>query len=132
MRDNNIVDVSECLNKISIGGLLKYNESSFFENLKYDDSNPIEKRAYVVMYVPPLKRFWVVKPELYNGAWYGLNYKLTSVLTCSINDIIGLSSDLFTIAKAMDEDTLGVSWKSGIKYKALPNFWNNINKLVTI
>lgn len=111
--------------KTNVKHLLQYRESDYFNT---DD--------YFVMYVPNLKRFWVTKTVNYNGAWYGGNYKLTSVLTCSAADFHGVEVQIENskgkVVKMMDDkdSCLGVRWAQGTK--ELPSFWNNINKLLKI
>lgn len=104
--------------------------------LDYREPNYFNTNDYLLMYVPSLKRFWITKSVFYNGAWYGGNYKLTSVLTCIATDFYKLNVQIEnskgTVVKCMDDvdSCLGVLWAQGTK--ELPPFWNNINKLLTV
>lgn len=100
--------------------LLYFRESEYFNDLEL-----------FVMYVPSLKRFWIVQATYYNGAWYGENYKLSSVLTCRVSELYHLEVNVNNvqgkIIKWMD-NSLGILWRQG--QKNTPYFWNDINKIL--
>lgn len=111
--------------KINVTNLLQYRESEYFN-----------ADEYYLMYVPNLKRFWITKAVNYNGAWYGGNYKLTSVMTCIESDLKGLDVRIENshgkIVKMMDDvdSCVGVIWAQGTK--ELPSFWNPVKNLVEV
>lgn len=83
---------------------------------------------------------YVTKCQWYNGAWYsleGLQYKMTSVLSCSVLDFLGAeitypNTELKgKITKFMKPFELGINWYQGQNYKkyGMPYYWNNINDL---
>lgn len=112
--------------KLNVIDYFKFNESNYFNN-----------NEDFLMYVPTLKRFWVVRPELYNGAWYAENYKLTSVLTCKFSDFYHLDLGFGQIVKSLTPDNIGIITHQGFNFKKtefknMPYFWHNVNNIFKI